>query len=285
MRHSVGFDDEFSDVPYCQDDIRNIQDIVCEKCGYSRDRLSKTLVYSRVSRRVRFCNFLDFSTYIKFVTSPTGVDELDRMIDALTTNVTGFFRENHHFKHMNRVVVPELISRARRGVPVRIWSSACSSGEEAYSIAITILSAFPEAHSCDVKVLATDINTEMIDIAKTGMYSRYKVEKLSDDTRRRWFFPINEHFSVVKQVKDIVSFRRLNLLSNWPFSRDFLVIFCRNVTIYFDEDRKNFVWSRLFSCLSPGGYLYLGHSEKIPEHLLIAARSDSCPTTYRKSVK
>ncbi|MBO1360801.1 protein-glutamate O-methyltransferase [Acetobacter sacchari] len=285
MRHGVGFKDEFSDVPYCPDDIRNIQDIVCEKCGYSRERLNRTLVYSRVSRRVRVCNFSNFSTYIKFVTSSLGTDEFDRMIDVLTTNVTSFFRENHHFKHMSRVIMPELISRARRGAPVRIWSSACSSGEEAYSIAMTILSSFPEALSWDIKVLATDISAEMIDIAKSGIYSRYKVEKLSDDTKSQWFFPVNDHFSVVEQVKSMVTFRRLNLLSNWPFSRDFLVIFCRNVTIYFEEGQRNLILSRLFPCLSPGGYLYLGHSEKIPEHLIPMALSDSCPNTYYKRIQ
>ena len=186
------------------------------------------------------------------------------MIGAMTTNVTKFFRESHHFDHLAGAVLPQLAAAARAGGRVRIWSAACSSGEEPYSIALTLLNAIPDAANLDILILASDLDPDMLARAEAGSYP---AERLSDipanlrgrhvETRRDGTFRIQD------SVRSLIRFRHLNLLHDWPMPGSFDVIFCRNVMIYFDQPTQDDIWRRFAKRMRPNGTLYIGHSERI----------------------
>ncbi|BCI66469.1 CheR family methyltransferase [Acetobacter aceti] len=272
------------DIPYDESDFNNIRNILKEKSGISLSASKKPLVYSRLSRRVRLCSLPDFRSYVSFVNSPAGSEEQLCMIDALTTNVTNFFREKHHFEHFSQIVMPEIIRRAERGEKVRIWSSACSSGQEPFSIAMTILDSFPKANNYNIKILATDISFEMIDFCRRGVYSLKETESIPDNFLKKWSRKTGNEIHFSDDLKELVSFKNLNLLKPWPMQCQFISIFCRNVAIYFDRDTQNMLWRRLSDALLPGGYLYIGHSEKIAPEIVPDITPCGCPTTYRKDI-
>src|SRR5579883_1299433 len=187
-------------------------------------------------------------------------------------NVTRFFREPHHFEHLEKSVLPPLIKAARRGARVRFWSAGCSSGEEPYSIALTLLSAMPDAGEHDIKILATDIDTEVLGRAKKGIYAAADLDPVPAKLRARWFVPVlvsvsggrkAESCSVAPQLKNLIAFRDLNLFGPWPMGGKFQAIFCRNVAIYFENSAQEQLWDRFASKLAAQGFLYIGHSEQI----------------------
>jgi chemotaxis protein methyltransferase CheR len=190
-----------------------------------------------------------------------------KMLSALTTNVTRFFREPHHFEHLRDVVLPKLLAGARSGAKIRIWSSACSSGEEPYSVALTLLGLEAKAAEFDIKVLATDIDPEIVARAQAGRYPEAAVADVPEALRRRHFRPASggsqDEVEASDEVRALVSFRRLNLHSDWPMKGAFHAIFCRNVAIYFDEPTQQSLWSRFATKLEAGGHLYIGHSERV----------------------
>ncbi|NHN92101.1 CheR family methyltransferase [Acetobacter sicerae] len=272
------------DIPYEESDFNHIRNILKEKSGISLSSSKMPLVYSRLSRRVRLCSFPDFRSYISFVNSPSGVEEQLCMIDALTTNVTNFFREKHHFEHFSQIVMPEIIKRAQQGEKIRIWSSACSSGQEPFSIAMSVLDCFSKANNYNIKILATDINYEMIDVCRRGIYSTAETESIPENFLNKWARKRGNEIHFSDDVKDLISFKNLNLLDPWPMQCQFISIFCRNVAIYFDRATQNILWRRLSDALLPGGYLYIGHSEKIPTETVPDITACRCPTTYRKDI-
>ena len=186
------------------------------------------------------------------------------MMAALTTNVTRYFREPHHFDHLRDVVMPKLVDRARRGGRIRLWSAACSNGQEPYSMAITVLQALPEAANLDVKILATDIDPNMVAEGRAGIYREDAITPVPLDLRRKWFKKAaGGAWEVADELRTLVSFKELNLIGDWPMKGKFDVIFCRNVVIYFDEPTQERIWSRFAPLLEPGGTLYIGHSERV----------------------
>jgi chemotaxis protein methyltransferase CheR len=189
------------------------------------------------------------------------------MLAALTTNVTNFFREPHHFEHLKTHVLPPLVSAAKRGGRVRFWSAGCSSGQEPYSIALTIFSLMPDADAHDVKVLATDIDSYMVARAREGTYSESAVSHVPADLRNRYFTSSRDSgervWTVADRVRKLVVCRELNLNGPWPMQGPFQAIFCRNVVIYFDEAAQQRIWSRFVPLLSAEGWLYVGHSERV----------------------
>lgn len=244
-------------------DFRRIASILYEDSGISLPDTKSTLVYSRLAKRLRALGIASFADYCTFVVSDAGADERMVMLAALTTNVTHFFREPHHFEHMRTHLLPPLIERARRGGRVRIWSAGCSNGHEPYSIALTILQAMPDAGEHDVKILASDIDPNVVAFGRAGLYDETAIKPVPAELRRRWFEKEGDRHRASEALRDLVSFRELNLIGTWPMKGKFDAIFCRNVTIYFDEPTRQKVWDRFCQTLVPGGFIYIGHSERM----------------------
>jgi chemotaxis protein methyltransferase CheR len=245
------------------DDFARLAGMLLADAGISLAPSKATLLYSRLAKRLRALGLPDFKRYCDLLTDPAAAEERGRMLAALTTNVTRFFREPHHFDHLRKAVLPPLLDAAQRGGRVRIWSAACSSGQEPYSIALTILGLLPQAGQYDVKVLATDIDPNMIATGKAGRYSDELLSPVPAPMRQRWFRPCPDGMEAGVELRQLVGFRELNLIGAWPMRGTFDAIFCRNVVIYFAEDTQARIWSRFTPLLPPGGLLYIGHSERL----------------------
>jgi chemotaxis protein methyltransferase CheR len=262
------------------EDFRTIAHTLHAACGIALPSSKATLVYSRLAKRLRALGLESFRDYCGLVSGSDGVDELQQMIVALTTNVTRFFREPHHFDHLKTEVLPPLLAAAKRGASVRIWSAACSNGQEPYSIALTILSLMPEAPEYDIRILATDIDTQMIAEGRAGLYGASIMAPVSGEMRARWFEREGESWRATAPLKKLVVFNELNLIGAWPMKRQFEAIFCRNVVIYFEEDTQSRVFARFLPMMAPGGRLYIGHSERICGPAAELLETDGV-TTYR----
>ncbi len=223
-----------------------------------------TLVQSRLSRRLRQHGLSTFREYVDLLAVDD--DERDAMIVALTTNHTHFFRENHHFEHLCGTTLPWLQDRAKRQ-PIRIWSAGCSSGEEVYTIAMCLLgqSANSSAwlRNSDVRLLATDLAPHVVETTRRGIYSAETVAPIPAAYRERWMKPSGSNFVMAEEARALVTARVLNLFDTWPMRQRYDVIFCRNVMIYFDDTAKAELEARFVEMLAPGGYLYIGHSERL----------------------
>ncbi len=248
---------------FTDEDFRKIAQILHSHAGIALAEGKAALVYSRLAKRLRSLGLRSFREYCALVEGNQGVDERQAMMAALTTNVTRYFREPHHFDHLREVIMPKLAERARRGGRVRLWSAACSNGQEPYSMAITVLQALPEAANLDVKILATDIDPNMVAEGKAGIYREEAVSPVPLDLRRKWFKKATAGWEVADELRELVAFRELNLIGDWPMRGKFDAIFCRNVVIYFDEPTQERIWSRFAPILEPGGALYIGHSERV----------------------
>ncbi|HUB63870.1 MAG TPA: protein-glutamate O-methyltransferase [Methylocella sp.] len=252
-------------------DFRDIAAMIHADAGIHLPESKAALVYSRLAKRLRALGLANFHEYCRLVATSEGLDERQKMLAALTTNVTRFFREPHHFDHLERKILPPLIEAARRGGRLRFWSSACSSGQEPYSIALTLLSVMPDAGKYDIKVLATDIDPNMLAAGRRGTYTEDDVAPVPVKLRARWFAPVRngrlDHVAATVEaaagLRELVVFRELNLFGPWPMKGHFQAIFCRNAAIYFDEPAQEQLWSRFAPKLSPDGVIYVGHSERI----------------------
>lgn len=246
--------------------FRIIAKIIREEAGIALSPIKTTLVYSRLTKRLRALELESFQKYCDIISDPKNKEERRHLLSALTTNVTHFFREPHHFKHLADVTGPSLIDRARRGERVRLWSAACSSGQEPYSLALTLLKLAPDLADTNLKILATDIDPKILDQARNGEYEKSLLEKIPADLRARYFSRVtgNGELRVISdEVKSLISFRTLNLVRPWPVSGPFDAVFCRNVVIYFDEKTEQKVWSQFSNVIAPNGHLYIGHSERV----------------------
>ena len=222
------------------------------------------MVFSRIGKRVRALGLSGPEDYVALLGGPGAAEERENLISALTTNVTSFFRENHHFEHFAAELLPPLVERARAGGRVRLWSTACSSGQEPYSLAMVVLEHFPEAPAHDFRILATDIDRQVLAAARSARYGAELAAPLSENRRRRFLRPTGAaDLTVAEEVRDLVAFRHLNLMGDWPMKGRFDAIFCRNVMIYFDQPTQNRLISRFAGVCAPGAVLYLGHSERI----------------------
>lgn len=273
LRHSL-VEGEFA---FDAADFRTIADIVKSVAGIDLPDSKATLVYSRLSKRLRERKLVNFSDYCKLVQSDA--EELNRMIAAITTNVTKFFREAHHFEHLKKNVVESMSLHLRKGERLRIWSAACSTGQEPYSIALSILEQLPDAPKWDIRVLATDINRDVIEHGRKGLYQLDEIASVPAGLRTRYFQAVSGGVQVSEEVKKLVTFRQLNLMEPWPMRGKFNAIFCRNVVIYFDRPTQDRLWRRLADNLEPGGSLYIGHSEHISDTNLGPLKQDGI-TTY-----
>lgn len=245
--------------------------------------VKRTLVHSRLSRRLRAHGIAGFRDYITFV--QRDAEERRAMVIALTTNHTHFFREAHHFDHLRDVLMPRLKERAKDH-SVRIWSAGCSSGEEVYTIAMCLLGRDRAdaawLKNADLRLLATDISTPVVEAAQRGVYPAAVTDSIPEPYRSAWLRPHAEGFELAPEARELVMARTLNLFEEWPMRQLYDAIFCRNVMIYFDEQAKAELEARLTERLAPGGFLYIGHSERLSaptQHGMTAAGQ----TIYQKN--
>jgi chemotaxis protein methyltransferase CheR len=248
------------------DEFEFLRAVVERNAGIVLGPNKRQLVQGRLARRLRELGLASFAQYCDVVRD-SGPEELVALINAITTNVTSFFRENHHLEALGKYMLPEAVQRNASSRRLRIWSAGCSSGEEPYSIAMVCAETLAASSLRDLKILATDIDTDVVSAASRGIFSADKLSGLPLSRLHRWFrrgAGSNEGF--VKAHDDLVSmisFRTLNLMHEWPVRGPFDVIFCRNVMIYFDANTRDQLVRRFASVLSDGGYLCLGHSESI----------------------
>lgn len=250
-------------VPFSDADFQTIADLAMRDFGLHLTLAKRDLVYSRLLKRLRSLGLDNFRDYCSLLTGPQGEAERTAMLSALTTNVTHFFREDHHFKLLREVALPPLIKSAREGGRVRIWSAGCSAGQEPYSLAFTVLSLCPEAAKLNLRILATDVDAEILEKAETGTYTEEE-RKAIPEAMRRFIEPTKgSGFAIGPAARELITFGRLNLIENWPISGPFQVIFCRNVAIYFDKPTQARLWARFGELMSTDGHLCIGHSERV----------------------
>ncbi|MDX8348588.1 protein-glutamate O-methyltransferase [Cognatiyoonia sp. IB215446] len=264
-----------------QADFERIAQVAKSGWGLNLDKSKRPLIKSRLNKRLRALALPDFTTYCALIEA-NDKHEIGHFITALTTNVTSFYREVHHFEYLENAVIPDLMARAKRGERVRLWSAGCSSGQEPYSLAGSLLNFDKEACSYDLKILATDIDALVLDKAKRGVYGQDDCTFPSPSHESRVLKrPAGDsHRQVCEALQSLISFRHLNLVDHWPISGKFDVIMCRNVAIYFDKPTQARLWSRFSQCLQPDAYLFIGHSERIadPEEIGFCVAGT---TTYR----
>lgn len=250
------------DVP-TETDLLAIAEILHRRAGIVLAPGKGAMVQSRLGKRLRRLGIGDYRSYLAHVTSERGEDELKAMISALTTNVTHFFRERHHFDTLRHHALPPLIARARAGGRVRIWSAGSSNGQEAFSIAMVLAELAPDFEALDIRILATDIDPRMIACGQAAIYDEQLLDTVPPALRGRFFRQGPAGFQVVDSLRRMVTFRELNLHAPWPMKGRFSIIFCRNVVIYFDPQAQARLWARFEEVLEPGGWIFVGHSERI----------------------
>ena len=239
-------------------DFEEVREVLYTHVGISLNDGKQPLVYGRLARRLRALDIESFSEYLKYL--KTHADEMQAFTNALTTNLTAFFRENHHFDHLS-----EYLAKRPRG-SIRIWSSAASTGEEPYSIAITVAETLGDRAWRDVKIIASDVDTGVLDTARQGVYPLSRVEKLPTEIKRNWFQRGKGAKSgmvrVRPELQELLEFRQINLLNpDWGFNEKFDVIFCRNVMIYFDKVTQRKLIEQMLRVLQSDGLFFAGHSE------------------------
>jgi len=245
--------------PFTDDDFHHIRSLIYRVAGISLAPSKRDLVYSRLARRLRARQIDSFSEYIRLLESGDKL-ESEEFINALTTNMTSFFREAHHFP-----ILSKHLGAIPRSNHVNIWTCASSSGEEPYSIAMTVVEQY-KSFNAPVRILATDIDTNVLEKARRGVYSLDQLQKVSPDQLKRFFLKgdgKNAGLAKVRpELKQMITFRRFNLLDEqWGINEKFDVIFCRNVMIYFDKETQYRILKKMQPCLDPHGLFFAGHSE------------------------
>jgi len=248
-------------------DFLILSKLVNQHTGISLSAGKKELVYSRLTRRLRKLNLRTFKSYCQLLLSNSNGEELKHFINAITTNLTSFFREQHHFDFFRKTMLPSLASRQSSNPRIRFWSAGCSTGEEPYSLAMCIKESFTDKFNSDIKILATDLDSSVLEHATRGIYSTEKLKTILPQYHNKWFHKsnsLNAGFVQIKsELQKLIVFRQLNLMHDWPMKGPFDGIFCRNVIIYFDKPTQKILIDRFANILSDGGYLFLGHSETL----------------------
>jgi len=244
-----------------EEDFGFLADLAYSTSGIVLGEHKKELLYSRIARRIRALKLTSFSDYCRYIQIHQE-QEISNFLNSITTNLTSFFRESHHFEFLAKELIPEFKKRSTSD-PIRVWSSASSTGQEPYSIAITLYKHLKNSHH-NVKILATDLDSNVLNKGRNGEYSLDEIEQMPRDYLR--YFERNERAGVgrVKQdIRNLIQFNRLNLLGPWPIKIKFDVVFCRNVVIYFNKETQKQLFTRLADQIVDGGYLIIGHSESL----------------------
>ena len=276
--------DEFREFDFRQKHFDFLRELARSKAGIALTEAKRELVYGRIARRIRALRLTGFDAYCDLLQNRPD-DELGNFINAITTNLTSFCREEHHFSVLREQLVPHWVRTRGPRPSVRIWSAGCSTGEEPYSIAMSLLEAWPPGRPRDIQISATDIDTAVLEHASSGVYDLERVQGQSLTRLQRWFQKgvgsNDQKARLQSEVRDLVSFKRVNLMDSWPLRGPFDVIFCRNVVIYFDKPTQRRLFDRFADILAPDGHLIIGHSETlygVSERFELIGR-----TIYRKA--
>jgi chemotaxis protein methyltransferase CheR len=248
-----------------QEQFLFFRDIVYRESGIKMNEAKTALLQSRIMRRMRILNLNSYDAYMKYLQNNYD-DEITNFINAMTTNKTDFFREGQHFEYLKSVVFPEFESAGKK--EIRIWSAGCSTGEEPYTIAMTVHDYFRDRKNINLKILATDIDTQVLTKAYEGIYKADVLAELKADYLKEYFFRGTGanagSFKVKPFLHDMITFRRLNLLDGqFPMKNRINIIFCRNVIIYFDKETQKRLFEKMYNVLADDGYLFIGHSENL----------------------
>ncbi len=247
------------------EEFEYFRNIVYRESGIRLTELKKALVQARLTKRIRQLKMSGFEEYCDYV-KKNYHDELENLINCITTNKTDFFRENRHFEFMKEHLIPLWIEHKKRRI--RIWSAGCSTGEEPYSIAIIMREHYPNIDAADVKILATDIDTDVLSKAQRGIYPAEAVADVPVLLAKKYFLKGSGEnagfFKIKDSLKKMVYFRKLNLLNEtYPIKGKFELIFCRNVIIYFDKETQRSLFDTMYEYLADEGLLFVGHSETL----------------------
>lgn len=262
-----------------------IRDLVFQLSGIDLNYSNRSTVAVKLRKRCKQLRINTFSEYLQLLeNSPE--QEMTSLLDVISTNWTEFFRSPRHFVYLEETVLPQLFLHKKNTRTIRMWSAGCSSGEEAYSLAISIDSIIPLCYDWDIKILATDISREVLIKAVNGEYDCQKLSRLSGSQLFRYFKKIESTrenlYQVVPEIKKMIQFRLMNLFSDWPFQKKFDVIFCRNVMIYFNKHIQKMLIKRFYKYLGDGGYLFVGHSESLTGIQSKFIYQE--PSVYRKAI-
>ena len=244
------------------------RDLANAHAGITLPDYKRNMVYRRVSKRLTALDLKDFGSYQELLSAPESAAEIEFFVNALTTNKTEFFRENHHFEHLAAIVLPSLVKRLNTEgkCKLRFWSAGCSSGQEPYSIAMTLAESLPDLARWDAKILATDIDTDIIEQGRRGSYAPLEIQEIPKHLRQK-YVEVQPHEAdggrMSYALRSLITFNQLNLHGPWPMQGKFDIIFCRNVIIYFDKPSQCRLFDRFANLLRDDGYLYIGHSESL----------------------
>lgn len=254
--------------PLSREHFEVIRALAMRHAGLALADHKRNLVHCRVSKRLAALGLDSFAQYCAVLTGAEGAREMQPLINALTTNRTEFFRERHHFDHLAGTAIPLVVKAAGSGGArrLRIWSAGCSSGPEPYSIAMTLRDRMADLPRWDAKILATDIDTDILKQAQQGVYRAEDIGAVPPTYRARFLEPLAgapRRYRVAPPVRSLVVFKPLNVHDPWPMTGSFDAIFCRNVVIYFDKSTQARLFDRFADVLREGGFLYVGHSESL----------------------
>ncbi len=248
------------------DELRALADIAAiarSVAGLSPEATRPDFLRARLSARIRAVKCTDFRSYVRLISPPEAGLERQRLIGALTTNHSAFFREPHHFVRLRQDLLPPLLDQARAGAPLRFWSAGCAAGQEPYSLAMTTLDLMPDAHRYDIRILASDIDPSILVRARSGVLCQASLTRIAAHDALH-HAKVDAKPPVLRpEVRALVQVRHLNLMSSWPMRRRFAVIMCRNVLIYLAPDARDRLLARFAHALAPGGWLFLGHAERL----------------------
>jgi chemotaxis protein methyltransferase CheR len=275
----------FSEHELTQADFEKLSRLIYEQSGIALHEGKKDLVRARLGKRLREGKFKSFRDYYQFVVQDESGEELVSLLDSISTNLTSFFREQVHFDFLQTDLLPRWrAARPGRDKTLHIWSAGCSSGEEVYSIAITLLESLGTPEKWKIRILASDISTRVLKKAAAGTYETERVRTLPPAIVKKYFLRgennWRDHVKIKNSLKELVTFKRVNLMEPFSFQKAFDCIFCRNVMIYFDKKTQEVLVNRFYQNLQPEGVLFIGHSESLTgiQHPFQYVR----PAVYRK---
>lgn len=243
-----------------------LKELIYQEAGIALSEAKRQMMYSRLARRLRALKMQTFDEYCRLLKAEPE-KEMTEFVNAITTNLTYFYRENHHFEFLENKLIPFWKKQRSQSKKIRIWSAGCSSGEEPYSLAIVLKEQFTDSSGWDIKILATDLDTAILDRAKKGVYLEDALEKVPQNRQKKWFkrgSGANQgKVMVSSKLKDMIAFKQLNLFGSWPMKGKFDLIICRNVLIYFDKESQGQIIRNFNQLLPNDGWLFVGHSENI----------------------
>ncbi len=256
--------------PITDEEFRRFKNLIYSETGIFLRETKKELINSRLLRRLKSLGFHSFTEYYRYIMKDENTEELVFMINSITTNKTEFYREGRHFEYLTDNILPEIYSEGEKSGKrtLRIWSAACSTGEEPYTIAIEVDRFFKHMNSWEVRILASDIDTVVLQKAAEGIYNEQQVQPISYELLKEHFYKgqgMNEgRYKVKEKLKKYITFRKINLVQDeYPIASELDVIFCRNVFIYFNQETRCRILENFHKHLRVGGYLFLGYSETL----------------------